>query len=614
MRAFAEWFRVAAGHEPDACLVRVAEGGLPDSLEVPDAAVKPEMILAWLWRYQYQHLRKSDNSKRREARRLIYVLPQGAIVEPVAGLVRNWLARLGIAGEVGLHLSMGCWAASEGPDWREDMHQPAIVIGTAEYLASKALMRAFGSWSTLWPIDFALVTNGAQWIVHEERLSRQAVATLRSVEEAAKQWGPAEPFGLTVLSCVSERVRMVPRLRGVERGALVAGLGELLVASPSTATWPLAPAALGSRKFLELFDTEGGMCEEAGSFCLPDGGTDPDVGLAWATWTPGEDGAPDPKVRFPAAEWRCAVPLSQAGELARDRVIWRRDHDGQWVRVTGTAEIRPFAVLLVAACDGGYDPVTGFDLSARGPIADCPVLRTPDEQALFTAEPAEAVVPKRWKTLDVHSEEVRDQAAALLAVLYPVVPPVAAASAVVAGYLHDAGKAHETWQNALCALAPDDDQDFVQAGRPWAKSGHGAAGPLEFASDVDFRHELASLLLIDSPLRPLLDAAPDPDLCRYLVLAHHGRLRMRVLEEEEAAGELFGLAQGAVSDVPAILGQPESVLTVDLTEFGHASDESSWSRVARGLLERYGPFVLAYLETVVRIADWRSSGGRELPS
>jgi hypothetical protein len=27
----------------------------------------------------------------------------------------------------------------------------------------------------------------------------------------------------------------------------------------------------------------------------------------------------------------------------------------------------------------------------------------------------------------------------------------------------------------------------------------------------------------------------------------------------------------------------------------------------------YGPFVLAYLETPVGVADWRASGGRELP-
>lgn len=54
------------------------------------------------------------------------------------------------------------------------------------------------------------------------------------------------------------------------------------------------------------------------------------------------------------------------------------------------------------------------------------------------------------------------------------------------------------------------------------------AGSLGFAGGVAFRHELASLLLIDGPLRSLLAASPDADLTRYLVLAHHGRLRVRV--------------------------------------------------------------------------------------
>ena len=253
MLAFEDWFRVAAGREPDEYLVHAAEGGLPGSLEVPDDAVKPDVILAWLWHY----LRLSDNSNKREAqgldaapreggaegqdgaqqlsgaRRLVYALPRGAVVEPVAAAVRGWLAQLGLADQVGLHLSMGTWAATEGPDWREDMHRPAIVIGTAEYLVSKALVRAFGVGSTLWPIDFALVTNGARWVVHEERLSRQAAATLQSIAAAAGRWGTAEPFGLTVLSSAGERVRAVPRLRGVERAALAAGPGELLVVAPA---------------------------------------------------------------------------------------------------------------------------------------------------------------------------------------------------------------------------------------------------------------------------------------------------------------------------------------------------------------------------------------------
>ena len=60
-----------------------------------------------------------------------------------------------------------------------------------------------------------------------------------------------------------------------------------------------------------------------------------------------------------------------------------------------------------------------------------------------------------------------------------------------------------------------------------------------------------------------------------------------------------------------MLGLGESRLTVDLGLFGDGSDASDWHQTAARLLARYGPFVLAYLETVVRIADWRASAGTE---
>ena len=228
-------------------------------------------------------------------------------------------------------------------------------------------------------------------------------------------------------------------------------------------------------------------------------------------------------------------------------------------------------MLLVSAADGGYDVETGFDPSAPGPVPDSPELLTPEEWqarvALAAAEAAlaadaelaadgalavgpalaadaaltaEALVdaeddpdeaePRRWQSLDQHSEQVRDQAAALLAVLAPSIPPEAARSAVIAGYLHDLGKAHEIWQNAICAVADEEDRARIEAGRPWAKSG--GNGALLFADGVAFRHELASLLLIDGPLAALLAESPDPDLTKYLVLAHHGKLRMQVRERD----------------------------------------------------------------------------------
>jgi CRISPR-associated endonuclease/helicase Cas3 len=796
MNAFSEFFRKACateaepdGYEPHGYQARIARDGLPSVVEAPTGTGKTGIILAWLWRRRYADPRSTP-------RRLVYALPQRSLVEQVAGEAERWLANLGLTDQVALHVVMG-GAGESQRQWRLDMHKPAIVVGTVDSLVSKALNRGYGIGRASYPIDFALVTNGAHWVIDEIQLCPESTTTLRQLAAFAKAFLTAEPFGLTCMSATGpeglpetidnpvrgdvvgilpeERIgelavrlgaeRTIRRLdaepgdykaiaaaardrhrpgtltlvvldtveaaravykalrggpvectllhsrfRALERAEVMATVtghpedrivvatqvveagidlsAEVLVteaapwpslvqragrcnrtglASGAELWWipPAGPhpyeqadidassaelarldgravtgedllsrdvavtepqvAVLRRSDFTALFDTApdlSGADVDISPYVRDV--EDLDAQLAWATWTADvAAGAPPAEARAPGAEFRCRVPLGQVTALARDIPVWRLDQVlGRWTRVNAQARARPGEVLLVSATDGGYDPVTGFDPAARGAVPRSPSIDVAADPATGTEDPYQSdslsVAQHDWVRLDQHSEDTRNHAAALLSVIGPALEDGAARSARTAAYLHDVGKAHKIWQDALCSLASEEQQDKIAAGRPWAKSG--TDKPLRFEGGVAFRHELASLLILDGPLNNLLGDAPDADLARYLVLAHHGKLRVQVRDPGDlavlAAGEasdqkLLGLEEGTTADIPPLLGQPSTQLTVDLDQF-RLGGERSWTPTALGLRDRYGPFVLAYLETIVRVADWRASAGSEV--
>ncbi|MET8358877.1 CRISPR-associated helicase Cas3' [Micromonospora sp. NPDC005171] len=345
---------------------------------------------------------------------------------------------------------------------------------------------------------------------------------------------------------------------------------------------------------------------------------DLDVLLAWAIWAPVDaSGRPAAEAKAPEARWRCRVPLGELRALAKRVAVWRFTQvTGQWTRVSDRQSARPGEVLVVAASAGGYDPESGFDPSVRRPVPGCPSLDpvpvpvTGMDQAAGVEDAYQqddaSVAQPQWVSLEQHSTDVRAQARALISGINPALPVPVRHAVAVAAYAHDAGKTHPAWQDALCALAPPDEREHVEGGRPWAKSA--VAGRLAYAGGVtNFRHELVSLLLLDGPLRGLLADVEDPDLVRYLVLAHHGKLRVQVRGPDDTDDDrLLGLKRNEVVLTSDLLGQPGGTLTVDLDQFG-LGGARSWTRTALGLRDRYGPFVLAYLETLVRIADWRAS-------
>ena len=193
MATFDDFFLMATGQKPHGYQARIARDGLPDVVQAPTGTGKTGVILAWLWRRLYGPDRDGT------PRRLVYALPQRSLVDQVAGECRKWLASLGLADQVALHVVMGGVKASLG-EWREDMHKPAIVVGTVDSLVSKALNRGYGIGRAMYPIDFALSTNGVAWVIDEIQLCPESTTTLRQVAAFGRRFGTAEPFSLTCMS------------------------------------------------------------------------------------------------------------------------------------------------------------------------------------------------------------------------------------------------------------------------------------------------------------------------------------------------------------------------------------------------------------------------------
>jgi len=127
-----------------------------------------------------------------------------------------------------------------------------------------------------------------------------------------------------------------------------------------------------------------------------------------------------------------------------------------------------------------------------------------------------------------------------------------------------------------------------------------------------FRHELASALA----WLEQHGGEPDADLIAYLIAAHHGKLRMslRALPHETEPPDRRLFARGIwdgdlLPEVRFEDGEivPTTELHLDLMRLGEGPRGASWTTRTQRLLKFYGPFQLSWLESLVRIADWRAS-------
>ena len=307
---------------------------------------------------------------------------------------------------------------------------------------------------------------------------------------------------------------------------------------------------------------------------------------------------------FGSVEKLSLVPFALSAKPKKDRSY---DEEAELKRAK--ARITE-ATLLLPASLGGLDPMGMFSAAVQTRASDCSGIDrresdAPDNTADFSLtisdEDAEETRYLLWfkpiseptakrrgistaaETLDAHTQAVTANAAAIAAKLFPKAPiagaPDLGRCLVVAAGLHDLGKDRAPWQRNLGNLA----YDPANPATIFAKSG-GKMRPRNIAEY--YRHEFGSLL----------DAEHDPDfnglteiereIALHLVATHHGRARPYFPVEESCDYSGNSAAPLVATDTPR--------------RFAH-------------LQKRFGRWGLAWLESLLRAADYAASAGIVAP-
>ncbi len=385
---------------------------------------------------------------------------------------------------------------------------------------------------------------------------------------------------------------------------------QLQNANPETLPKLQGEAALSQvlrrRDLLDLFNTDpdlSGFDVDVSPYIRDPGAAQVQVFWREFEHRPPEDAAP-------ARDELCPVGLGQLkdylGRKEREAHLW--DPLGEsWQRIDRN-QLRPGLVLLLRAADGGYLADQGFVANATDTV---PVIApgTPQAQERYSGDPLSAI--GRYVALTEHLQDVAAEAEAVAEALG--LSDDERAILVEAGRWHDVGKAHEAFQRGIRGDDAPDGQTL------WAKSARQGRPRYHVVDQTGvanerrgFRHELASMLA----WLEHAEARPDRNLIAYLIGAHHGKVRLglRALpsEKEPPDGETLyarGVWHGDRLPAVALNGEvvPETTLHLDLMQLGEGPQGPSWTERTRRLLDAYGPFRLAWLEALVRIADWRAS-------
>jgi CRISPR-associated endonuclease/helicase Cas3 len=359
-------------------------------------------------------------------------------------------------------------------------------------------------------------------------------------------------------------------------------------------------------------------------------------------------------------DWLKEIPANRA---------WRWDYlEGQWIPLR-LDDISPGLTICVESKTGGYSLQRGWTGGKSSAKDDSvPVVPVIQGTTADISQDDEGDSRKDyWRTIATHGREVAEELEAVIETLgcdLARIRPVFD----LAAWLHDWGKAHpvflscmqevpEAWAALGLAKAPS-----------WVAPREFFTRSKEHGRRRGFRHELVSALACFELLRgiePYHSALLGPykeyvelgildelehselpeeykqrlsfiarlsqqefNLLVYLVCSHHGKIRGTIQSSPHDQEfpvfdtRLSGIGQpirGVREEdiLPActledndhnLMTMPKLTLHLDPASLGlSARYGASWTERVHGLLQEYGPFQLAYFETLLRAADIRAS-------
>jgi CRISPR-associated endonuclease/helicase Cas3 len=209
---------------------------------------------------------------------------------------------------------------------------------------------------------------------------------------------------------------------------------------------------------------------------------------------------------------------------------------------------------------------------------------------------------KEWMELEPHLLGAEQKATDLVARLR--LNGTVGESVIRAARWHDVGKALERQRNGTFTRPF---QEYLRRGgttvgvHPSADALYAKSNGRKPGDTSGLRHEMASLLAF------LQSKHADDDLAAFLILAHHGKVRLLPdAWDDDDPVDLCGVRDG--DKIPAVaLPAGSGPIVLNSKTVLPSREHRGWQGRVRQLLEKHGPFLVAYLEGLVRVADWRAS-------